>query len=81
MDALIAWWCTVTPKAKWLIVWSCVYTVASIILFLTTGSLDLLILIQIPWILISALPLVNRRLAVWLQMRPKVLDWFKIKLK
>lgn len=45
------------------------------------GNLDYLMLIQMVWVFISSMPLWNRKLAVWLQMRPKITDWFKTKLK
>ncbi|MNQ20287.1 hypothetical protein D3C85_333720 [compost metagenome] len=81
MNALLIWWCSVTPKAKWLIVWSTIYAIASLGTLIVTGNIDYLMYMQVVWVFISAMPLWYRPLANWLQMRPKITDWFKRKLK
>lgn len=78
MDAFIIWWCSVKPKAKWLIVWSFLYfNVAMLLLML--GLFDWNPLVQIVWVFISSIPLWNKRLATWLDMNPRLSDWFKRK--
>lgn len=79
MNALIIWWCSVKPKAKWLIMWSILYLhVAVLLLFL--DLFDWNWLVQMVWVFISSIPLWNKRLATWLNMNPKLTDWFKRKL-
>jgi hypothetical protein len=79
VNALIVWWCSVKPKAKWLILWSFIYfNIAVLLMFLDLFNWNWLV--QMVWVFISSIPLWNKRLATWLNMNPKLSDWFKRKL-
>lgn len=81
MNAFLAWWCTVKPKAKWLIVWAAIYFITCLILLAAGLFKDWNWLNQMLWLFISSIPLWNNRLALWLDMKPRLSDWFKRKLK
>lgn len=80
MDAIIIWWMSVRPRAKWLIVTATIYWLATFIVYLFTRKADHLMTMQMVWVFVAAIPLWHPRLAKWLDMRPLLLDWFKRKL-
>ena len=68
LTRFLIWWCSVQPKAKWLIVTSTIY--ATIALgSLALGKFDWLLLIQLVWVVIASMPLWFKPLAVWLDMK------------
>lgn len=81
MDAIIIWWMTVRPRAKWLIVTATIYWLATFVVYLITGKADYLLHMQIVWVIVAATPLWHKRLADWLDMRPLLRDWILTKLK
>jgi uncharacterized membrane protein len=68
LTRFLIWWCSVLPKAKWLIVTTTIYAVIALA-SLAMGMFDVLTLIQIVWIAITSLPLWFKPLADWLDMK------------
>lgn len=81
MTELLHWWCRVAPKAKWLIFWAALYSIAWIALLIVGKTDEYLTPVQMVWVFISSIPLWNKRLADWLGMRPKLSQWIANKLK